>query len=85
MMQAIECKKVLSRTESGNTLEGNIGQSILISGDSGAGKTFCTKIILRYIAALSTNKTPTIHSDSTGELTLQSGSKIEQKGKVKRY
>ncbi len=66
-----------------------LDQSILISGESGAGKTWTTKIVMQYLAKLSehsVNKNPALNSSrskSLEEQVLQSNPILESFGNAR--
>lgn len=53
MLRGLENKALVKKPSNGGTQGSPYNQSILVSGESGAGKTVTTKIVLNYFAMLS--------------------------------
>lgn len=69
MMRGIENKRLISSNKASATTPTN--QSILVSGESGAGKTVTTKIVLNYFAMLSRKRQQETTERSTPSKTPQ--------------
>ena len=61
-------------------MRNNMSQSILISGESGAGKTEAAKKIMEYVAAVSGDRFNRGHEHSVKERLIQSNPVLEAFG-----